>query len=245
MLTIPTKKALQTVYSVAKVYPDTLKVIFYSTPRIMLQQGLETQKQTTTKKTNRKPSVQARIDSIRRTKTAISDIVLCNDFDLFCTFTFKKDRENIDFSKRKMSDWLRDQRKKLGKFDYIIVPEFHKDGKAIHFHALLKGYTGKLHKTNIFQKGRQVYNITSYKKGYTTAVFIDNKQKVSSYIRKYITKDMPTFSGKKRYWTSKNLVRPNLIRNPAIENIKEKQIISSFTIKDFTIITYSYNMKIH
>ena len=37
-----------------------------------------------------------------------------------------------------MSNWLRRMKRKYGKFDYIMIPELHKDG-AIHFHGVTGG----------------------------------------------------------------------------------------------------------
>jgi len=45
---------------------------------------------------------------------------------------------------------------------------------------------------------------------------IDNVEKVSSYVRKYITKDMPTFHGKNRYFCSQGLQRPEVHKNSDI-----------------------------
>jgi len=108
-----------------------------------------------------------------------------------------------------MSNWFKNQRKKGNNFSYLIVSEFHKDGVSLHFHALIKGHLN-LKQTNIFQKGRRIYNIKDYKLGHTTVVKIDNQEAVSKYIRKYITKDMPRLHNKKRYWTSKDVKRPSI-----------------------------------
>jgi hypothetical protein len=106
--------------------------------------------------------------SIRRTKTLISDYTLCNEFDLFATFTFspeKSDRFNPDAVKLQMANWLRNQRNRTGKFPYLIVPEFHKDGKALHFHAPFKDYKGELEDAGRTHKGRQLYHFKSYTLG--------------------------------------------------------------------------------
>lgn len=157
------------------------------------------------------------IRSIRRTKTLISDLVLCNEFDIFCTFTFspeKADRQNPTAVKIQMANWLRNQRQYNGSFDYLIVPEFHKDGKSLHFHALFKEYTGELIDTGLKINGRKVYNFKSYTLGFNSAVPIDDINKVSGYVRKYITKDMPQFPGKRRFWASLGLKRPQIVENP-------------------------------
>jgi len=179
----------------------------------------------------------------------ISDIVLCNDFDMFATFTFKSDRSDVEKSKSKMSKWLENQQTKYGKFQYLIVPEFHKKHGAIHFHALLKNYKGQLSDSGKMQKGRKVYNIKSYKAGFSTVVKIDNIDKVSSYVKKYITKDMPMFHGRKRFWCSQKLRRPIHTKNTTIDKsfavvystdtytIYEKQILIQ---SELPILTEAY-----
>jgi hypothetical protein len=154
-------------------------------------------------------------------ETNLIDLTLCNKFDLFVTFTFKKDRHDLDAKKRQMAFWLNNQRILHGKFKYLIVPELHKDG-AIHFHALFSGYKGQLVDSGRTNKaGRKIHNIQSYRGGFTTAVKIDNLEKVSSYVAKYITKDMPVFKNKQRYWCSNGLKRPLKINNPLL-NEKDK-----------------------
>lgn len=156
--------------------------------------------------------------SLRKTKTLISDYLLCNEFDLFATFTFSpkktSDRFNPEVVKLQMANWLKNQRKRNGKFTYLIVPEFHKDGKALHFHALLNGYAGVLEDAGMTSKGRQLYNFKGYTLGWNSAVKIDNIEAVSSYVKKYITKDMPQFRGKRRFWATLGLNKPKVVDNP-------------------------------
>ncbi|MEK7594076.1 MAG: hypothetical protein AAB436_00340 [Patescibacteria group bacterium] len=160
--------------------------------------------------------------SLRKTKTLITDYVLCNEFELFATFTFSpkktKDRFNPEVVKMQMANWLKNQRTRNGKFSYLIVPEFHKDGKALHFHALMKNYTGELIDIGRNHRGRKLYHFKSYTLGFNSAVEIDDDDedvdKVSSYVKKYITKDMPQFRGKRRFWTSHGLARPQFEDNP-------------------------------
>jgi hypothetical protein len=86
--------------------------------------------------------------------------------------------------------------------------ELHKDG-APHFHSLWADYPGKMKFWHYDEKdGRKLYNVVSYRKGWSTAKRIYDISGASSYVRKYIMKDMPVFPGKKRYWPSRNLNRP-------------------------------------
>lgn len=163
--------------------------------------------------------------SLRRAKKRIGDYILCNDFEMFATFTIKDDRQNIERSRNKVMGWLKNQRARNGKFRYIVVPEFHKDGKSLHFHALLGNYTGGIQqainpKTNrpLIQKGSAVFQISGYTLGFTNVKLIGKKQedrtRLSAYLKKYITKEMPVFEGRQRYWVSKGLDLPNIEDNP-------------------------------
>jgi hypothetical protein len=161
--------------------------------------------------------------------------VKSNIFQWFVTFTFKDDRYDISRTKQKMQDWLKNQQKRVGHFEYLIVSEFHKDGKALHFHAVLSGYKGEVveskHSTSgellkDRKTGRQKYHIPSYTLGFTDARPIENnaddQDKISNYIRKYITKDMPTLRGQNRYWATRGLDRPPTEKNPGdwYQNVK-------------------------
>lgn len=212
------------VSTIVKEYPDMFKIIVYKEPyRLPNQTVIPGTKKQKTKKTNDHESIHR---SVRRTKSVVSDLVLSNSFDLFCTFTFdrrKVDRDDVNRCKFIMTMWLHRQREKSPDMQYLIVPEYHKKctdcsinrrdycrhDKPIHFHALIKNYNGKLKYSGKMQKGRKVYNLPGYRAGFSTAVEIDhNYMAVASYIQKYITKDMPLIPGKKRYWVSRGLIRP-------------------------------------
>jgi len=223
----------------AKFYPNgKIKLFSYSKPFYKRKDGFEPEEppkafSTTERSSKASERGSSEERSLRRTKTLISDIVLCTDFDMFATFTFKKDRQDMKKCKTKMSDWLKSQQKIHGKFKYLIVPEFHKDKKSLHFHALLKNYNGHLKKTNIKIKKRTVYNITSYRKGYSTVIKIDNIEKVSSYVKKYITKEMPhTGTSQKKFWNSKGLLRPEIKYNI---DLNQYDLTEVYTQEFFTI----------
>lgn len=154
--------------------------------------------------------------SVRRSRTAINDYVKCNQFDIFITFTFnpkKVDRYDLLGTYLKMQGWLGRQHRKYPDFRYIIVPEQHKDG-AIHFHALISGFGGSLTKTRVIQNNKRVYNVNSFTFGFTNAQYLDDdKQKATAYLCKYITKDMQLLSNRRRYWCSKNLIKPVVYHN--------------------------------
>lgn len=201
---------VRVISNITKEYPDMIKVVIFREPRIFSEPARY--------KRNREEieeNYTPKISSLNRTKTLLKDIVLCNDFELFCTFTFnpkKIDRYNFRRCQQAMRTWLhhqRDNATRAGKeFKYIIVPEQHKDG-AWHFHALISGYVGSLRDSSVRTKTlRPVYNITSFRSGFTTAVEIDSKEGVSEYVTKYITKDFIQEFNQRRFFCSRNLTRP-------------------------------------
>lgn len=220
----------QEIQTMIKIYPDFIRLYKYTTPFSLKRYDYDPYNPNRPKKRNKTIIASSEFlnRSFRRAKTTLTDIALCNDFDLFCTFTFALDRNDVGAKKQQMAHWLNNQRLIHGPFRYIIVAEYHKDGKAIHFHALFGGYKGKLKDSGKVQNGRKVYNISSYRGGFSTAVKIDDIEKVSSYITKYITKAMPKFKNKQRYWCSNNLKRPLKVINPLLSEQDEKLFTSVF-----------------
>lgn len=244
LLTPKTKEqATYKVYAQEIQYPDHSRIYIPHVPINKLLPGMVAIGKTKKKKSNGKINERDLERSIRRSKKVIRDIVWCNKFDLFATFTFNCKpcgqgcennpcicdeyclRFNPDHCKKRMSNWLSRQQKRNGAFPYLIVPEFHKDDKSIHFHALIKDYPGEIvealnPKTGklLVKKGRKVYSIPSYKLGLEEVYRIEDTpvshKKVGNYVRKYITKDMPLFFGRKRYWVSTGLNRPFVEDNP-------------------------------
>lgn len=202
------------------------KIVVYKEPKVFFKTD-NTGVGKKCKRDNYVPS----ISSIKRTKSTIQDIVLCNDFDLFCTFTFdpnKIDRYNFNQCSSAMRRWFSHQRERSLSFNkelkYLVIPEQHKDG-AWHFHALLSGYTGSLKDTGIKTNSlRPIYNMTSFRLGFTTAVKVDEKSGVSTYITKYISKSfVKTFNGK-RFFCSHGLSRPvKTLNSSVIRDIKREQ----------------------
>ena len=77
---------------------------------------------------------------------------------------------------------------------------------------MLNGYNGRLVDSGLKDKGNIIWNVPGYKAGHSTIKMInqtpDDIGRIGSYVTKYITKDMPLFSGKKRYWCSRGFDRP-------------------------------------
>ena len=71
--------------------------------------------------------------------------------------------------------------------------------------------------------------------GFTTATKVSDSGRVASYMTKYITKDLISYSkGKKKYWASKNLTKP-CITDYHLEN----EDIQDFLFRNMDITTYT------
>ena len=201
-----------------KEYPDMFKICIYKDPIVLPinDNRIKRNKVQVDSKTYR-----PEISSLSRTKTLLKDIVLCNDFDLFATFTFdpqKIDSFNFIQCLSCITKFLSHQKDRSPNLQYLIVPEPHKSGR-FHFHALLKNFNGTLKATNHYSStGLMIYNITSYRSGFSTAVFIQDKVAVSEYVSKYITKDFIKMFNQRRFYCSQGLIRPNKTLNaPLLE----------------------------
>lgn len=169
--------------------------------------------------------------AIKRAKTKIFDICMCNEWAYFFTGTFGEKDLQSDPKKTlaKMRSWLNNQVKRRG-LQYILVAEYTPINHLIHFHGLFNNaaftydfndmYKVEGHKKPVKLKTlrnmgispntcKKVYNIREWEKsfGWCTAIKVyGNKVALSRYITKYITKENEKIFGK-YYWSSKNIVR--------------------------------------
>ncbi|MTB36803.1 hypothetical protein [Streptococcus uberis] len=155
-------------------------------------------------------------------KRKIRGYGLANNFKWFVTLTIDpKKYESKDYEKTKklLLNWCRNMRDKYGKFDYLLIPEFHKS-KAIHFHGLLSDIpalfepaTHPKTNKNLERNGRQIYNLKDWKFGFSDCEVIIDRERTASYITKYITKELLSnkkMFRKKRYFVSKGLKKPKI-----------------------------------
>ena len=163
--------------------------------------------------------------SLKSTKKKVYDYAKSNEWEWFVTFTFSPDKVNrydYDECTKYLSKWFNNLKRSSPALSYLVVPEQHKDG-AYHFHGLFSGinerqivWTGKYVvkrvrglRSKFVRTKEKIYKIGSYKLGWMTATKVREMEKVTSYITKYITKDMLNgLHGRKRYWCSRNLVLP-------------------------------------
>lgn len=155
-------------------------------------------------------------------KRRIRGYALANDFEWFVTLTLdpkKNDSFNYEESKKLLLKWCRYMRDTYGKFDYIIIPEFHRSG-AVHFHGLLGNFSANFVEATypksekpMLRNERQVYNLADWQYGFTDCEKIVDSEKTASYLTKYITKELMTnkeMFRKKRYFNSKGLKKPTV-----------------------------------
>lgn len=167
-------------------------------------------------------------NNLIRAKTKIKDLILCNSFRYFITITFNNnyDRFDLETLKSKVTQRIRDGRKKIFcRLDYILIPERHKNG-AWHFHGVLdNGFSEFL----FYNKHNYLDCELFCDLGFVNISLIQDRQKVASYITKYVTKDFAKMEkGKHLYFTSTKLIKPQLLDTIFYDN----------TIFDLTFFDY-------
>ena len=170
--------------------------------------------------------------SLSRTRAAIYELALCNEWEWFVTLTLNPeyhDRKDLKSHKKKLSVWIRNYNR-IHKTDikYLLIPEQHADGESWHMHGLMKGLPiehlrefTEQEKLPIrilieLKKGRKVYTWEDYAKkfGYITVTKIRHLESVSRYITKYVTKDLAKTRiglNEHLYYCSQGLKRSELI----------------------------------
>lgn len=176
-------------------------------------------------------------------KRRIRGYALGNDFKWFVTLTIdpkKYENKDYDETKRILLNWCRYMRDTYGKFDYLLIPEFHRS-KAIHFHGLMGDIPAKFEeaihpktKKKLLRNDRQIYNLKDWKFGFSDCEEIIDRERTANYITKYITKELMSnkkMFRKKRYFVSKGLKKPAI--NYINDDSKElDKFIPNFGIVD-------------
>lgn len=171
-------------------------------------------------------SAESRLCAVTRAKRRIFDLINLNSWDWFVTLTVSGelcDRYNAQQISRKLSVYLRNQVQRSG-IAYLLIPEQHKDG-AYHAHVLIRGDLKVVDSGTVTWKGQKkpvkrstaqrmgvkfeclqtVYNVPSWKLGYSTAIrTYGDGQELAYYVGKYITKGNDKIFGR-YYWHSQNI----------------------------------------
>lgn len=145
--------------------------------------------------------------NISRARSKLFEYALCNEWDLFGTFTIdgkKYNRNDLETYHKDLGQFIRNYNKKYGtNIKYLLVPEEHQKG-GWHEHGLLIGLPiehlrlftlkEKLPKyiRDKLKAGEPVYEWKPYREkfGFCDMEPVRNKEAVSKYVTKYITKDL-------------------------------------------------------
>lgn len=185
--------------------------------------------------------------SLQRTRRIIRDLILSNRREdcYFFTLTNKyssKEYEDIDIDSAN-EDFKKHILKKLqnnvARYDigYIAVTELTKRG-YVHFHGIMWNIPVQFlkdsgQKTN---KGEVIYNLINFDKdGFNTATKIDDFDRCTTYICKYMSKDVHLKDkGFHRFYHSRNIDRPfkykRYLAEPKQEPVFENDYIKIFYI---------------
>ncbi len=187
-------------------------------------------------------------NNISRAKIKVQEYSLCNEWDYFITLTLDKkkyDRENLARFIKDLTQFIRNniRRKYNTEFSYLLIPELHKDGKSWHMHGLIKGLPADALTKN--KNGYLHWEGYAKKFGYNSLGKIKDKQKVSSYITKYITKSMNDLKDKlnaKLYYCSRGLEKATLIARGYY--IADEPITYDFKNEYVRIKTFQYSKEL-
>lgn len=174
----------------------------------------------------------------------MQDLIECNDFDKFATFTFDPKKHpqcnDLAWACKKIIYFFNNTQKRYGAFNYVLVYEPQKNGN-IHFHALLGGFTGHYHATNKRGKAeaeRQCYKIDAWERnnGFADMEDISDKSRLAAYLGKYMQKDLSSsihVKGSKRYYASRGLRRPKKTYGLEMSDIQSNARIKSLPIDHY------------
>ena len=174
-----------------------------------------------------------------RTVKVIRELAACNPWDYFVTITLKPakwDRQNPEKLQETLQLLSKEWKKTViaGKKPsrdnkYLIVPEFHHDGKAVHLHGFwfhipeteLIAYTMDDVNSKIalpayicdrVRAGEPLYHCKTWDEifGYNCIEAIRHQNKAANYLSKYISKDIND-KFPSRYWHSRGLARAKTV----------------------------------
>lgn len=152
--------------------------------------------------------------SFSRARRRAYDLIRCNpSLNGFITLTFDQkeiDRTSYEAIIKSLSVWL-DNRVRRKGLEYILCPEYHKDGEGIHFHGLMNIDALKLVDSGHKRNGKKVYNIEDFPYGFTTVLRVTGEnsvEKCAGYIFKYMSKQCMQKIGGRYYLSGGELHTP-------------------------------------
>lgn len=179
-------------------------------------------------------------NSLYRTKRVIRDLIRCNAWEwhkknteayppCFLTLTFEENIQDLKEANREFSKFMQRYNyevfgDKKARLKYIGVPEFQKRG-AIHYHAII--FNLPFIKKKVYERLFKTWG-----KGRVELKIVKTMESLIKYLSKYITKESidSRLTNKKRYFCSRNLKKPIVIKDFGfsqrfIENIDKSRIV--------------------
>lgn len=196
-----------------KTYPDGHRQYLWADKPIKFDR-LEDEKPKK-KKSSGKHVERGKKNTMKRAVQQVYDIARSNYFDWFVTLTFNpKQIDSFDYNECSKAIRLFTKRLQRLGCQWLIVPEQHESGRY-HFHGLVAGDLPLIpsgHKSYNQETGEalDIFNLANYEFGFTTATRIAHPEKTASYITKYLTKKITVPKGRKCYWASGSLARPDV-----------------------------------
>lgn len=212
---------------------------------------------------------ETRLDaSLYRSRRIVRDLILCNYFDYFCTFTFNDsvvNRYDYKAVKQKLVKFFNNYRSRYSpSFRYLVVPERHQDG-AWHFHGVVRGIRASdfiVPETILKREGEKLIEVpntpkyvswSKYSLGHFNCSLIRSHAACARYVAKYITKDLDSMDlGKQIVLHSQGLEMPELVfdednfpcqftAETSTEFCKLAFLGDDFTVGDFVPEWYGYS----
>lgn len=156
-----------------------------------------------------------RIDNVIRAKQKIRRLINSNpDMNKFLTLTYSTETTELKTSNYNLNKFMKRLKRDYPDLKYLAVPEYMKNNR-VHYHIL----------SNLPFVSCEVLR-TTWQNGFVFIRKINNLQNVGVYISKYLSKHSTDarFSGKKKYFTSRNLLKPITV-DKSDEIIKLKQVL--------------------
>ena len=130
------------------------------------------------------------LSSIYRARSRVKELALCQKWEYFATFTLaeeKQDRFDIKQYVKDLGNWIGNYRKKYNcNFQYLIIPEQHKNG-AWHAHGLLRNIAPESLTVN--KNGYLDLPYYRNRFGYISLSKVKSHERCARYVAKYIAKD--------------------------------------------------------
>lgn len=161
--------------------------------------------------------------NVRRSRSAITELALCNEWDYFVTLTLspeKFDRHDLKTWQKALSTWIGNfNRKHDCKLKYLLIPEHHEDG-CWHMHGLFAGLPADCLCIN--QHGYLDFPEYAERFGFINLGPVKDPVRVARYITKYVSKQLSERSqelGAHLYYCSRGLARKELVAEYAVAEV--------------------------